>query len=251
MNATRVINESQQKSYQKTDEEHAKHLFHIFENVVAEKNEKENIQILDVGGGVANFSVLISEHFNGRAKVYCLDNTRYDAWDGFSDRVAFKLGSADEMVAMFGEKAFDIIFFNRVFHHLVRDGFKQTVDGICRVLAQTRTCLKDDGCLCITDETADSYLDGMSTWLIYRLTTIRNRRLATFLKRFDAKSAGIGVCFLSTKKWARILAQEGYVQATVNTGIIRPLKWWIRTPLFLKENRLHVCWVCRKNADSL
>jgi hypothetical protein len=133
MNATRVINESQLKSYQKTDENRAKRLFHIFEDVLAEKKGREDIQILDMGGA-ANFTALVGEYYGGRAKVYCLDNAAYDTWDGFSDRVEFKLGSVDEIAAMFGEKTFDIIFANGLFHHLVRDGFRQTVDGIMQGL---------------------------------------------------------------------------------------------------------------------
>jgi SAM-dependent methyltransferase len=157
------------------------------------------------------------------------------------------LDSADEIEAIFGEKRFDIIFANKVFHHFVRDDFRQTVDGIRNILAQAHKCLKDDGYLCITDETADSYIDGVSTWMIYRLTTIRNSRIAALLKRFDAKSAGTGVCFLSSKKWADLLAKAGYLQSTVNTGKIRSLKWWMKPFLLLKEYRFTVCWACRKN----
>jgi hypothetical protein len=49
-NATRVINESQLAHYQKTDENRAERLFHIFSGVLGEKSLADDIQVLDIGG---------------------------------------------------------------------------------------------------------------------------------------------------------------------------------------------------------
>jgi ribosomal protein S7 len=57
MNANRVINESQLKSYQKTDEDQAQQLFHIFEDALAAKKGNEDIQILGMGGGSEFYSI--------------------------------------------------------------------------------------------------------------------------------------------------------------------------------------------------
>jgi ubiquinone/menaquinone biosynthesis C-methylase UbiE len=175
------------------------------------------------------------QYFNDRnieCEIYVLDITEHDTWQKFTD-VSFIKGSAFDANQLFQQNFFDIIFVNYVFHHLVQKTYKRTIDGISFMLASIRGLLNDQGVLCISEcYYYFPLLKETSSFLVFTASTIHNPFIARMLRKFGSKSAGVGVCFLSTKKWERLFKQTGYMLVKRKDDSMRTTKLFIRECFF-------------------
>jgi len=247
---TRKINDYQREKYEEFEIMASRKLFEIYSPVINKLKNNETINILDIGGGNGNFALMVTSHFSeAQCSYYVLDNTRYNSWEENSENpnLNFVLGSAYELETMFANDFFDVIFVNRTLHHLVFDTWRETVKGYDTLFSQISNVLKDDGYLCITEETAESYVhEKAGSYIIYKLTTCKFKPIISLCKKLNGKSAGVGVCFLSDKSWRAIFANHNFVVENVTVGKKRKIKFYWRICLLLKEYFFDKGYILRK-----
>ncbi len=144
-----------------------------------------------------------------------IDTTEYPTWAEHSDKVTFVKQSADSLSKIFEENTFDLVFANRVFHHFVRDSWSSSFNGMADIMKEIAHVLKKDGFFGIIDFSYNGFLyDRATSKMIYALTSCSFRPLAFLLRMLGAKTAGVGVCFLSKKMWMKLFSSAGFRLAT-------------------------------------
>jgi SAM-dependent methyltransferase len=172
-----------------------------------------------------------------RCEIFVLDTTQYDTWIKNADKITFVKDSAENLGKLFAEETFDLIFANRVFHHFVKSSWRKSFRGMACIMRQAALALKKDGLLCINDYFFNGLLHHTSTSkIIYFLTSIRFSLIAMLLRKLDAKTAGVGVCFLSKKMWMNLFSQTGFVIETLKENPNRKLRWYEELFLLVKNN---------------
>jgi hypothetical protein len=110
------------------------------------------------------------------------------------------------------------------------------MDGILDIMKQIFCILNKDGFFCITDYFYNGFLyDKAPSKLIYSLTSCKIKPLTALFKKFDAKSAGIGVCFLSKKMWFNLFSQVGFIIKTLLEAPDYKVSWYKKLCLFIKN----------------
>jgi len=210
MNDIKHINEYQKIQYEKLEKDMHKGLLSRFEPYLSKYKNSNSIKILDIGGASGYFAMEIKEYFaNEDCEVTVVDNTAFDTWAGFSNRITFIQSSADKLDSIFDENTFDLIFVNRLFHHLVRENWKKTIEGISSIMGKIHKILKPDGQLCITDHFYDGLVfDEICSKVIYMISSSTFSPILKICKKFGSLSAGVGVCFLSYKMWVKLLNEN-------------------------------------------
>jgi ubiquinone/menaquinone biosynthesis C-methylase UbiE len=234
----KVINEYQKQMYEEYEKATANGLIKQYSHIL---NKIKNcnisnigwggggyynrIKILDIGGASGNFALELCGYFSeNECEVTVVDTTRYDTWNNYTKKITFVENSANNLEKLFSENTFDIIFANRVFHHFVRETWKETINGINDIMRQIAFVLKEDGYFCITDYFYDGRIfDKSSSKIIYALTSYKIPFLVNIFKRMKSKSAGIGVCFLSRKMWYDLFSRNGFIIEELNEG--HKLQW--------------------------
>jgi ubiquinone/menaquinone biosynthesis C-methylase UbiE len=213
--------------------------------------QKGNIKILDIGGASGYFSFALCNYF---AEIECeiivLDNTRYSTWSEFGDKLKFVENTASNLRKIFSENTFDLIFANRVFHHFVKDSWNNTITGIEDIMDQISAILKTDGYFCITDYFYDGMLfDTSASKIIYSLTSCKMPLLVRIFRKIEAKSAGVGVCFLSKKMWVNSLNKNGFLIDRIyeghklKRGLFREIIY--KFILFIKNCQEDIILICK------
>lgn len=237
----REINDHQKMLYEKYDFDDSKKAFECYEPFLSLFKGKEDLKILDIGGASGHFSMLLKDYFGSTAKIYVMDITEYDTWkeEEFGSQICFVRDTVENLGSgVFQEKSFDIIFANRVFHHLVDETWNKTLRGMENVLRTIHGLLREQGTLCILDHFYNGYFfDASTSWMIYHLTSIRNPVLSRFIKHLGAQSTGVGVCFLSEKMWIKLLKACGFTTRIHRSKYfaLKPIK---RIALLNKNARL-------------
>jgi len=206
----KAINEYQKIQYEMLEKDICKDLLSRYEPYISEYKNNNSIKILDIGGAGGYFALEIKEYFaNKNCEVIVVDNTIFDTWAEFSNRVTFIQASADNLDAIFEENTFDLIFVNRLFHHLVRESWKKTVKGISNIMGKIYKILKHDGQLCITDHFYNGLVfDEICSRIIYMASSSTFTPILKICKKIGSLSAGVGVCFLSYKMWVKLLNEN-------------------------------------------
>jgi ubiquinone/menaquinone biosynthesis C-methylase UbiE len=211
------LNEYQKKRFEEFERNTVKNYFARYENVLKNISRDKKIKVLDMGGGSGNFAFALARYFkeNGYdAEVSLLDITRYSTWEQYADSVHFFEGSVFDADKYFERNNFDIIFLNRICHHLVQTSWRKTIKAISALLMSTQALLKNDGgggYLCVSEVYYEcSWLKEISSFIIYFLSSIQVPLIAKLLRKVGSKSAGVGVCFLSINRWKKILTEAGY-----------------------------------------
>jgi ubiquinone/menaquinone biosynthesis C-methylase UbiE len=208
------INGYQKEKFEEYERSSVVNFLTKYDVVLSNMPSGKTLKILDIGGGSGNFAVALHQHFtkNGYdAEVSVLDITRYSAWEQYSCCIHFIEGSSFEIEKRFEKETFDLVFVNRTFHHLIQSSYSKTIDGIKTLLCAIRQILKNEGILCVSECYYEILLfKGLSSWIIYNLSTINVPIIAKQLRKIGSKSAGVGVCFLSIKKWREITEQAAY-----------------------------------------
>lgn len=155
--------------------------------------------ILDVGGGTGYFADKMLERFP-LARVHLLDNAGFQLErNAPHPRKTLHLGSAEDLLQLFGEHRFDLICFNYVAHHFVLNSYGRTRRMQRKVLSDGAGLLAPGGRISLVEHLCNSFIRSASSRLMYQLTA--SRTLAPIVKRFGANTAGVGVCFLEEKSW--------------------------------------------------
>jgi SAM-dependent methyltransferase len=177
--------------------------------------EKNDIHILDIGCGGGDFALALYSYFQDKGiniKIYCLDNEEYQTWHTaqYSISLIFIKGSAVDLCKIFDSIKFDLVFCNRVFHHFVLDSWRKSYDCMRGIMRQIVSVLKHDGFICITDYYYNGlFFDTSSSRIIYFLTSLKIPLLIKLFRKFESKSAGVGVCFLSKQMWFSMFNDMG------------------------------------------
>ncbi|MCL1863989.1 MAG: class I SAM-dependent methyltransferase [Defluviitaleaceae bacterium] len=173
--------------------------------------EKRPIKILDIGGGGGHFSAALSQHLvEVEYEIFSIDTIEHESWSKFSE-ISFIKGSAFELNALFDKNSFDLVFANYVFHHLIQDSYRKTINGISFVMDSIKSILNDGGTVCVSEISYNiPKIENLSSFLIYRASIIKTPFLAMIFKKFGSKSAGVGVCFQPIKKWKYLLCKSGF-----------------------------------------
>ena len=184
-------------------------LIETYDHILKLYKTNDNIKILDIGGGSGYFSKNLKKYFHANnCEIIVIDSTRYDTWDENFYEIKFMETSAERLTEIFEKNTFDIIFANRVFHHLVKPTWKQSIDNISAIIGKINEILKDNGYFCITDYFYDGRFNHtFASRVIYTLTSCKNPILIAVFKKIEAKSAGVGVCFLSRKMWLHLFSK--------------------------------------------
>jgi SAM-dependent methyltransferase len=209
------INEYQKEKFENYENYLSGVYLKYYASVLEDSSRRKNLKILDLGGGSGHFALALADFFlrkGNEAEVCVLDITRYSTWNEFSDRVRFIEGSIFETEKYFQPGSFDLIFLNKVCHHLVQNTWRKTVRGISALLSRTGETLKKGGTLCISEVYYEGplFLKEFSSVAIFALSSIKNPLVARILRLAGSKSSGVGVCFLSKKRWRSLLAGAGY-----------------------------------------
>jgi SAM-dependent methyltransferase len=248
---TRIINSYQKEQYTSAEISACNKLIEMYIPTFESVGNRETINILDIGGGNGSFSLTLKQYFSPKAVfINILDSIKYDSWDdyGKNENINFFLGSAYELESLFQNGFFDIIFINRTLHHLVFDKWRETIKGYNKLFSQIHNILKDDGYLCVTEETAESYIkDRATSYIIYKLTSCKFKIIVKLCKKLDGKSAGVGVCFLSNKSWKDIFTRSNFIVEREINGEKRKIKLYWRFLLLLKNYFFFKGYVLRKN----
>lgn len=172
---------------------------------------REDLAILDVGGGAGVFIDMFLERFP-KARACCADFS-----SGMLDRnkraPSKALVAADARALPFRPASFDVIDLDALLHHVISDGgYLHTIDGIAGVLASLHRLLKPNGILLIREIYHEYILkDNLGSYLLYTVTTRRMPAMVTTaLKRLGVNTANVGVCFLTRRQWSKALARAGY-----------------------------------------
>lgn len=208
------INGHQKGLYKEYERQGCKRYFDRYEKYLKGFKGKHNLKILDIGGASGHFAYLLKQYFaENEVEVFVVDMMEYNTWrkDELGSDIHFVCESVENLSSLFSEKSFDIIFANRVFHHLIDKTWVKTLNGMECCMSVIRSLLKEGGMLCIMDHFYNGIIaDSSTSFLIYILTSIKNPAFARLVKKLGAEAAGVGVCFQSEKMWMKRLEKCGF-----------------------------------------
>jgi len=103
----------------------------------------------------------------------------------------------------------DLAIMHCVLHHLVGMSYRESLDFIASALRQARSLLQPDGHLSVIEIAYDGWpVDSWASHILYGLTS--SRTLAPITGTLGANTAGVGVCYLSSDCWRRVLHDVGF-----------------------------------------
>jgi SAM-dependent methyltransferase len=252
-NEAAKINDYQKGRYEDYEKRTADALLSKYTGILDKIIQKKTgIKILDIGGGSGYFAMALYNYLSGNDfEITVVDTAEYNTWKKFSGKIKFMRESASNLEKVFLPDTFDIIFTNRVFHHFVMDSWEKTVVFINNIMGQISVILKSEGRFCITDYFYDGiFIDTSASRMIYILTSCKIPLLVKTFRHIEAKSAGVGVCFLSRKMWYRLINENNMYIEYENEGhklkrsILRKIIYKIC--LFIKNMREDIVIVLRK-----
>ena len=234
-NATKIINGHQKVQYENMEKHISEELLSKYEDVLLKFKDTGFIKILDIGGAGGNFALKLKEYFGDKkCGVTVIDNRTFDTWEKFSGRVAFVETSVDNLDKLYEKETFDLIFANRVFHHFVRNSWKETVDGINSIMKKIHRILKTNGRLCITEHFFDGIVfNKISSKIVYAISSCTFKPVIKMCSMIGVESAGIGVCFLSYNMWNDLLFKNYFIMERLEISKKERIKKWYKKICFL------------------
>lgn len=204
------INSHQAQWYSEGEKQLISQYMERYGTLIEEIKSRENLRILDVGGGAGYFVSQLHQVLSSSNTYIVADTHRYDTWDDENTGITYCQCDAAQLSSVFEKESFDYIFCNMLFHHLVTASYQESalIREVC--LKEILHVLKADGKLCIVDNFCDGYLhDQLSSRLIFHMTTCKNPLLVRLFFKLGSNSAGVGVCMLSEKMWMTMLTNAG------------------------------------------
>jgi len=77
---TRAINDFQKEKYKDSEIGASQRLLEMYRGVLDSFKNRETVNILDIGGGNANFALAVNQYLAQSKNQYILDNTEYDSY---------------------------------------------------------------------------------------------------------------------------------------------------------------------------
>lgn len=242
------INETQKMIYQNEEIIRMEDYFKIYHKILEEMKKKEQLMILDIGGGGGYFARYMKEQIRGgngytKLKIFVIDTVTYDAWDIEDDDIEYILCDAVNLSNIFEKESFDYIFCNMFVHHLIGNNYKASANIRKNVFESVEKILKKDGKLLVTDNFNDGFLlNSISCRIVYALTTCTNPVLRPLFFRLGAHSAGSGVCMMSEKMWENLLEDTGF--RIIQKQLSKSDKWsWIKKIVLLNKYYRQRCFL--------
>lgn len=200
MDAVRVLGEEQVEAFDK--EYLYDRRWQIVKNCLTRDFPSGDFRLMDVGGGNGLFADRVLAEFPN-SRVTVLDNSALLLnRNRPHERKTTLLASATDLHS--GSGTYDVICCYWLLHHLVTDSYAGSVRSIRKTLRSCRRLLSPQGRMSVWENLYDGlWIDGAPGWTIYQLTSIRWKPLVRLVKAGGANTAGVGVCFQSTKQWAR------------------------------------------------
>jgi ubiquinone/menaquinone biosynthesis C-methylase UbiE len=247
-NSIKIINLHQKGKYEGYEEESVSGYFYRYNSVFEKFKDRQNINILDIGGASGHFAIALYKKFEkNNCKVFVVDTTRYSTWDEEESKVEFIESSADNLKKLFKENTFDIVFANLVFHHFVKSTWKKSLEGMHEIMNQIAFIMKKGGYFLVSDHFYNGFLwDKATNRIVYTLTTCSLSPIIKLCKKMGAESAGIGVCFLSEKMWYDLFSRASIEVERVHYGVELGMKWYKKLLLCRKSILLNNMIILRK-----
>jgi len=197
---------------------------------------------LDVGGGNGKFADRLLAQFP-QARGTVLDNSEaLLARNIKRDRKTIVCDSVENLSRM--DAKFDIICVHWLLHHVVSYSYRRTTRNQLATLKVLRELLSPRGRISMFENMYEGWLLKASpVWIIYHLTSTKT--IASIVRAMGANTAGVGVCFRSTKAWRRTVERAG-LQINAYTepdDWIWPLKPIWRVILQIRHIRVGHLWL--------
>lgn len=164
--------------------------------------------LLDIGGGNGRFADRVLAQFpNATATV--IDNSEsLLAKNTQNPRKAIICDSVENLATIAEARRFDIVCFHWLLHHLVANSYTGTTNNQLKALAAARSLLTSRGRISVFENMYEGYVfDHLPGLLIYHLTSAK--AIASIVRTMGANTAGVGVCFRSSKEWFRVSQDAG------------------------------------------
>lgn len=200
----------------------------VFIRLLSEKFSRDEVfNVIDIGGGNGALADKILAEFPS-CRVTVLDNSSHLLEkNSVNERKDLICCSAADLATKLPDKHYDLACFHWVLHHFVTQGYEGTIDTVINVLAGLQPKMKDNARFSVFENMYDGYFGSdYPGKIIFELTSLEF--LAPIFKKMGANTAGIGVCFHSSRAWDRIFARAGL--ATCESDVFAP--WDI--PLYRK-----------------
>ena len=168
------------------------------------------LEVLDIGAGGGIWADLFLDHYP-RAQLFCLDVSLL-----MLTKCRPKPGKyfvvGDGMRPPFPNSHFDLVNLDALMHHLVdHSGYSATILNIINFLRSVKILLKPQGKVIVSEIYHESILrDEMVSRLLFFASTLTLPNLLRSPLRSLVRTQGVGVCFLTRKQWAWVIAQSGY-----------------------------------------
>jgi ubiquinone/menaquinone biosynthesis C-methylase UbiE len=236
LGTTKTINDYQKNIYENYERDTADSYIENYRTILSGLPTDKTLRLIDIGGSSGYFVKKILENFPElNLKITVLDNTKYSTWDNNWENIEFIQDSADNIEKIFGIDYFDIIFANRVYHHMVSNTFKKTLIGMQETTDKFYNVLKKDGLLCIIDTFSDGLLFDKAPSRLVFLSTSYNGIFTKFIRKLGAKSAGIGVCMRSEKMWISMIHKTKFKIQEIKHGPNSFIPIFQKIFLFIKD----------------
>lgn len=206
--------------------------------------------LLDVGGGNGLFADRVLAEFpNSIATV--LDNSEsLLSRNARNSRKAIICESVENLESVGSSRKFDVVCFHWLLHHLVSESHRTTSNNQLEALKRAGAMLTPHGRISVFENMYQGYLfQGLPGLLIYQFTSAKS--LAPVVRAMGANTAGVGVCFRSSKDWLRMIASAGLETAayTEPDDWVWPQKMTWRVLLHLRRIRVGHLWL-RRSANE-
>lgn len=189
---------------------------------------------LDLGGGNGRFADRVLAAFPHAHGTVLDSSSRLLALNAPSPRKRTLVGDASELAAH--PHRYDVVFCNWLLHHLVTTGsYAETRRNVLDTLVTCRDrLLTARGFVSVYENDYEGLVDDFPGRAIFAVTSLR--RAAPLMRRLGANTAGVGVCFRSSRAWRRLFAAAGYelVAHTQDADSVR-VPWYARAAFLIRR----------------
>ena len=167
--------------------------------------------ILDCGGGNGMYLDILLDLFS-EAEGTLIDSAQFmlDQNKPHPRKRLLLENLADMSSLIDSKQKFDLICFSDVLHHCIVPSYTGTRELQTTILKNAAKLLAPNGRILVSERIFDSWItDEYSTYLTYVLT--RSRLLSGVTRLLGANTAGVGVCFVSQKRFQKLCENAGLV----------------------------------------
>jgi len=163
--------------------------------------------IVDIGGGVGYFASAVRSDLFNTVRVIEMDPVSVEHCK--SKGLEAEVGDATNCNPKGDES---VVCFNLILHHLVANSDHETRALQAKAIRSWKGSSRK---LFVNEYIYESYIQGLSGWLIYKITGNRmlsaiGRLVSKIIPSLRANTFGVGVRFRSHNEWQRLFIEEGF-----------------------------------------